>query len=282
MQEHAPQPVADGFRFLEAPKWRDGKLWVSDVFGETIYAVTEDGGIAHRHKLDDRPAGLGFLEDGSLIAVSMVDRKLLQIKDGDVSHYSDLSNHATGPLNDFAVDDQDRIYLGNFGYDAWAGAEAVPAHLHRIDPDGTIVEIADQMEFPNGSVIINDGKTLIVNETWVGRITAFDLSADGTLSNRRVFADMGERQPDGLCADAEGAIWIASYNTGEVLRVLDGGEITDRIAFDGAAISCTLGGKDGRTLFMTTYLGTDEEIGEGKEKSAIFSVRVAVPGLEYA
>ena len=134
------------------------------------------------------------------------------------------------------------------------------------------------MDFPNGSVVIDNGRTLVVAETWNGRLLAFDLGEDGRLSNRRTFADLGERQPDGLCADREGAIWTGCFNTGEFLRVMSGGEITDRVAFDGRAVSCILGGNDGRQLFCTVYSGSIPELVEKKRLGGVFSVMVDVPG----
>lgn len=275
---HQARRFVDDFKFLEAPKWRDGRLYVSDVFDGRVYAIDTSGDRQVVCEVPGRPGGLGFLPDGRLIVASAMDRRLLAVDGDETRVYADLSAQAAGPVNDFAVDTRGRIYVGNFGYDFHAGEPARATPIHRVDPDGTITAVADGLEFPNGSVIINDGRTLIVAETWVGRITAFDLDAEGLLSNRRVFADLGERQPDGLCADAAGAIWVGCYNTGEFLRVLDGGMITDRLQFEGSAISCTLGSADGRTLFMTTYLGSGNEIAAGLRKSAVFTTAVEVPG----
>ena len=136
-------------------------------------------------EIPNRPSGLGFLSDGSLIIVSARDSKLLRFNGAELSEYADLSNHATGWLNDFAIDAQDRIYVGNFGYDFVAGEARRTTSLHRVDPDGTIATVAEQVDFPNGSVVINEGRTLIVAETWEARLTAFDLSVSGELSNRR-------------------------------------------------------------------------------------------------
>ena len=224
-----------------------------------------------------RPGGIGFLSDGALIVVSAMDRKLLRIERDQLTEYADLSKHAAGWLNDFAIDADDRIYVGNFGYDFVAGEPRRSTELHRIDPGGSVMAVAHNVDFPNGSVVINDGRTLVVAETWEGRITAFDLNSTGELSNRRVFADLGDRQPDGLCADAEGAIWAGIYNTGEFVRVRDGGEITDRFQFNGSGISCTLGGTGNRTLFMTTFIGSEGDMSAGARKSAIFRADVHVP-----
>jgi sugar lactone lactonase YvrE len=267
---------ADDFIFLEGPKWRDGQLWVSDVFDRCVYAISTDGRRRTVCRVD-RPSGLGFLPDGTLIVVDQKARRLLRLDGDEVSLYADLSQYAAGYVNDFAVDKQGSIYVGNFGYDYDAGEPRKTTSLHRVDPDGTISTAATDVDFPNGSVIIDRGRTLIVAETWAGRITAFDLNEKGELSNRRIFADLGERHPDGICADAEGAIWVACFNTGEFLRVLDGGKMTHRLQFEGRAISCVLGGVDDHTLFLSAYLGSVQDIVIGKRKGTLFTINVDVP-----
>ena len=278
MATKKPELFADDFMFLEAPKWRNDRLWVSDVFDHKVCALSADGQPKSFLYVPNRPSGLGFLSDGSLIVVSAKDSKLLKYSaEEKLTEYADLSNHATGWLNDFAIDRHDRIYVGNFGYDFAGGEERKTTSLHRVDPDGTVEEVASEVDFPNGSVVVDDGKTLIVAETWEGRLTAFDIDEAGGLSNRRVFADLGKRQPDGICADAEGAVWAGVYNTGEFIRVLDGGTITDAIKFEGSGISCTLGSNSGSTLFMTAFIGTDRDMAAGKRNSAIFTIDVDVP-----
>lgn len=274
-----PSLFAEGFMFLEAPKWHDGQLWVSDVFDHKVYALSAAGQHARVIDVPNRPSGLGFLSDGSLIIASAKDSRLLRFDGNTLSEYADLSSHTAGWLNDFAIDARDRIYAGNFGYDFVAGEARKTTSLHRVDPDGTIATVADEVDFPNGSVVIGDGRTLIVAETWEARLTAFELNEAGKLSNRRVFADLGKRQPDGICADAEGAIWAGIYNTGEFVRILDGGQVTDCVQFNGSGISCTLGGAEGRTLFMTAFIGSEEDMASGKRNSAIFTADVNVPGL---
>ncbi|MFT2215071.1 SMP-30/gluconolactonase/LRE family protein [Rhizobium giardinii] len=278
MREYKPTLFAEGFMFLEAPRWRDGVLWVSDVFDNKVHGLASDGRSRTEIPISNRPSGLGFLSDGSLIIVSAIDSRLLRFKDGALSTYADLSAHTTGWLNDFAVDPQDRIYAGNFGYDFVAGESQKPSTIHRVDPDGAILAVAGGMEFPNGAALIDGGRTLVFAETWDARLTAFDIAEDGTLHNRRIFADLAGRQPDGICADASGAIWAGIYNTGEFVRVLPGGEVTDRIQFDGSGISCTFGGPANSTLFMTTFIGTGEDMASERRYSAVYSADVDVPG----
>lgn len=276
------QRLAGDFIFLEGLKWRDGQLWVSDVFDHRVYTISADGGRRLLCEVPHRPSGLGFLPDGSLIIASSMDRKLLRLNGDKATEYADLANYATGAVNDFAVDSWGRIYVGNFGYDYDAGEMPKPTALHRVDPSGSIVEVANGVEFPNGSVIIDGGKTLIVAETWRCRLTAFDLSPTGELSNRRTFADLGERQPDGICADAQGAIWAGCFNTGEFVRVLDGGKVTHCLEFEGRGVTCVLGGDKGRQLFMSAYLGSVDDIVAGRRNGTLFTTTVEVPGPGYS
>ena len=278
MRDHKAELFADDFIFLEAPRWHQGKLWVSDVFDHKLHNLTLDGKKEFVCEVPSRPSGQGFLPDGTHIVVSATDCKLLRVDAGSLTEYADLSGHATGYVNDFAIDRFGRIYAGNFGYDYDGGEERKTASLHRVDPDGSIREVANAVDFPNGVVVINGGRTLVVAETWIGKLTAFDLSDDGTLSNRRIFADLGERQPDGICADLDDAIWVGCFNTGEFLRVQDGSNITDRVAFNGRAVSCILGGPDMRQLFCTVYAGSISELVAKQRKGCIYSLTVDVAG----
>ena len=279
MRIHQAQLLADDFVFLEAPRWHEGKIWASDVFDRKVYSLDEKGRRAEAAVIPQRPAGLGFMPDGALIVASSLDRKLMKIVDGQVSEYADLSQHATGNVNDLAIDVEGRVYVGNFGYDFHGGEAQKPTYLHRVDADGSISVAADDVEFPNGTVIVDDGRTLIVAETFRCRLTAFDRGPDGRLSNRRVFAETGDRQPDGICADAEGAIWVSSLNTGDFFRVLEGGEVTDLISFGGSAVACELGGEDRRTLFLCMCSGTIEQTMRMERLSAVHTLRVDVPGV---
>ena len=277
MKEHQPTLVADDFVFLEAPRWRDHQLWVSDVFDQKVYTISEDGTRRKVCDVPHRPAGLGFLPDGTPIIASMKDRKLMKLVEGTLLPHADLSDFAAGDLNDFVVDEFGRIYVGNFGYDLHGGAPMAATDLHLVDVDGSIRVAASSLEFPNGTVLIDAGRTLVVAETWSCRLTAFDRSTDGTLANRRIHADLGHCQPDGICVDSLGGIWVSSFNTGEFLRVLEGGEITDRIAFDGSAVACQLGGEDGATLYCCTCTATIEETLRRERRAAVYQVRVDVP-----
>jgi len=224
-------------------------------------------------------SGLGWLPDGRMLVVAMVDMALLRIEpDGRAVVHGDLSGVATGRCNDMVVDASGRAYVGNFGFD-YPDGERKPAKLARVDPDGTVSVAADELMFPNGAMITPDGKTLIVGETFAERLTAFDISADGTLSNRRVWAQLSAQEyPDGACLDAEGAIWVASPFTSEVIRVREGGEVAERIKADQGVFACMLGGEDRKTLYVLTASGSDPEDCAAKRLGRIEAVRVDVAG----
>jgi sugar lactone lactonase YvrE len=204
----------------------------------------------------------------------MQDRKLLRLTDGGISVFADLSDIARGDLNDLVVDERGWVYVGNFGYDSLGGAPKALTDLHVVEPDGTIHIAAGGLEFPNGMVIINEGRTLVVAETWACRLTAFDRDAEGRLSNRRIFADLKTREPDGICVDASDAIWVASFNTGEFIRVLDGGQVTDQLRCGEHAISCAIGGEDGKTLFCSVFDGDLDAMLVGKPFGRLLTVEL--------
>lgn len=256
-----PKLLLDGLAFAEGPRWREGRLWFSDMHAHEIVAVDEAGKRETMLSWKGPVSGLGWLPDGRLLFVSMEDQKLMRREaDGKVVTHGDLSGIATGLANDMVVDDQGRAWVGNFGFSLHPMEEVKPATLARVDPDGGVHAAASDLVFPNGMMITPDGKTLIVGESFAGRLTAFDIGANGALSNRRVWAQLPEGAvPDGSCLDADGAIWTASPTTKEVLRLREGGEVLEKIATEQQAIACMLGGGDGKTLFILTSAGTDPE-----------------------
>lgn len=229
------QTVLTGMSYLECPRWHDDRIWVADFYTHQVVSVAEDGSdLRVEAQVPGQPSGLGWLPDGRLLVVSMSDAKLLRREhDGSLVVHADLEPHVTGHPNDMVVDAQGRAWVGNFGFDLMAGADIAPTVLLRVDPDGTVTEVADDLWFPNGTVITDDG-VLLVDETFGNRITAFDIGVDGSLTNRRVWASFGEipesRQigdvlpllvvaPDGCGLDAEGALWVADANHARVVRV---------------------------------------------------------------
>jgi sugar lactone lactonase YvrE len=241
-----------GLRFPEGPRWRDGRLWFSDMHARRVIALDANGNAETVLSLDDDPSGLGWLPDGRLLVVSMHQRKVLRRdRDGLVVH-ADLAGVADFHANDMVVDVHGRAYVGNFGFDLNAGAAPRPTRLALVHPDGRVAVAADELAFPNGAVLTPDGDTLIVAERFAARLTAFDVAQDGSLANRRVWAQVAGMVPDGICLDAEGAVWVASPGSRGVLRVKEGGVVVQKIAVEHQAYACMLGGADRRTLYVCT------------------------------
>lgn len=259
--------VLTGGGFFEGPRWHGGKWWVSDFYRHQVSTVGPRGGETVVVEVENQPSGLDWLPDGSLVIASMKDRRLLRFADGTLSTLADLASYCGGHLNDLVVDREGRVFVGDFGFDLMAGGDAASTTLVRVDPDGTVTVVADDMHFPNGAVITPDDSTLIVGETLGNRYTAFDLNSDGSLTNRRVWAELGPLPtgatteevlgqlvvaPDGCTLDADGHIWAADAVGARVVRVAPGGAIADEVpAPDGMGVfACALGGDDGRTLLM--------------------------------
>jgi sugar lactone lactonase YvrE len=270
--------LLDGLTFPEAPRWRDGKLWLSDFYSLRVLAVDLGGHATTVAHVPHRPSGLGWTPDGSLLIVSMLDRSLYRLEDGKLVKAADLSEMAGGPCNDMVVDARGCAYVGNFGYDRHAGEEPRTTCIVRIDPDGRMTRAAEDLMFPNGTVITPDGKTLVVAETFAQRLTAFDIGIDGSLINRRLFAHLDGLHPDGICLDAEGAIWVADPWGKRVLRIFEGGRVARSIDLgERGPYACMLGGEDRRTLFICTNTGSGPAMAEKRDGRVEF-LRVDVPG----
>lgn len=254
--------LASGLHFGEAPRWHHGTLWFSDFYDNAVKTVALDGTVSTKLEMPGQPSGLGWLPDGRLLIVSMLDRTVLRLENERLVVHSDLSDIATFHCNDMVVDAAGRAYVGNFGFDldTAVGARGIKdvladhptAALALVQPDGTASVAAEGLSFPNGMVVTPDGKTLIVAETLGGRLTSFSINPDGTLTKRRVWAEFDGRMADGICLDAEGAIWVANPRASECFRVAKGGKVLDVVESDQPCFACMLGGPDGRTLFMLT------------------------------
>ncbi|MHC1561764.1 SMP-30/gluconolactonase/LRE family protein [Actinomycetospora sp. C-140] len=284
--------VLDGYSYLECPRWHDGRLWVSDFYTEQVVSTDTRGDTTVEADVPQQPSGLGFLPDGRALIVSMRDHRLLaRSASGELTEHADLSGVVTGVLNDMVVDERGRAYVGNFGFDLMGGAPLRDTTLTRVDPDGTVTTAASDLAFPNGAVIL-PGDVLVVAETFAGRLTAFDIADDGSLTGRRVWAGFGtpprttdvteavgqlEVGPDGICADAEGAIWVADALHSRVIRVREGGEIVDEIPTGTGVFACMLGGDDGRTLFLCAAPSFPEHERRPVREAQLLAVRVDVP-----
>ena len=285
--------LISGLSFTECPRWRDGRLYVSDRYTQRVLAVAIDGTAETFARTPGLPCGLGFLPDGRLLITSMLDRKILRREfDGSLVEHADLSALAPGQLNDMLVDHEGRAWVGNFGFDLMGGAQACTTVLICVLPDGTATVAADQLGFPNGMVLTPDRRTLIVAETTMNRLSAFDVTGD-SLSERRIWTAFGDPPattdvpeilahaavvPDGICLDAEGAVWAADVVNSRLIRVAEGGAILDERKTDGVSLfACMLGGEDGRTLFACAAPTFHEAEASVNHRASILVTRVLVP-----
>jgi sugar lactone lactonase YvrE len=268
--------LLNGLGFGESPRWHQNKLWLSDMYLRKVMTVELNGKSENIIEIPGQPSGLGWLPDGRLQVVSMTDRRLLRLDQGVLTEVADLSGIASGICNDMVVDNVGRSYIGNFGLNTDLKQRRVgPAEIIMVTPEGKAQIVATDLIFPNGTVITLDGRELIVAETFASRLTAFDIKPDGSLSGRRVWAKLEDNMfPDGICLDAEGAIWTAIAYRPEVIRVKMGGEVTHRISLSGQAFACMLGGIDRRTLFILTV----EPHSKVKTAGQLEVVKVEVPG----
>lgn len=279
--------LLDGLAFPEAPRWRDGVLWFSDIYGRKIRAVDLTTGAVHIEiDVPDDPSGLGWLADGRLIVVAMNDRKVLRLDEAGFVEHADLSPFAPWQCNDMITAPDGTAYVGHFGWDRAGGSTPpAPASILRVAPDGVVDVVAEDVVFPNGMALTADGRTLVVAESRASRISAFTVHRDGTLGDRRLLAQIApvpghdDAPPDGICLDADGAVWMAEPAGRRVLRVLDGGTVTEAFCIDGQApLACVLAGEDRRTLCVASadVYARDEAIAQLTGR--ISTVRVEVPG----
>jgi sugar lactone lactonase YvrE len=264
-----------GLKFPEGPRWRDGTWWVSDQLGGTVHRVDAAG--AHERVLEaDAPSGLGFLPDGALLVACMNDPHLTRVDQHGAEEVVDLRPLAAH-LNDMVVTPEGRAYVDVYD-------DHFDRSTHRIAlvaPEGDVRVVADDVAYPNGITTTPDGSTLLLAETFGGCITAFTVEGDGTLTGRRTWAQLPDAtHPDGLCLDANGDVWVASYLAGEFLHVREGGEVLDRMAIDGRwAMSCCLGGDDGRSLLLCTAETSQDDYFAGRSVGHLDVLRVDVPGV---
>ena len=249
--------IFDDLAFGEAPRWHDGRLWLSDIFAKRVITVGLDGAAAVVCEMDDHPSGLGWLPDGRLLVVSMLERRLMRLDPQGLVEHADLRGVCPGNCNDMVVDRHGRAYVGNTGYEYRYRGQPVPVRtatsLVLVTPSGEVHRQSGTLMFPNGCAITGDGRTLVVAQSHAGRLTAYGIQSDGFLTAERVFAQLpaGRDNPDGICVDADGAVWMADPPHQCCVRVLDGGQLThivDTAPYE--CVACTLGGDDGRTLLL--------------------------------
>lgn len=282
MPELRPTVLLDNLVFPEGPRWHEGRLWFSDQHARKVLAMSPDGSTEEIAEVPGKPSGLGWDREGRLLVVSMAERQLLRLEDQRTTVVAELTDLTGGETNDMVVDGQGRAYIGNFGVGYGSGHRPQPTTLVLVHPDGGVRVAADGLEFPNGAVITPDGRTLIVAETFGRRLTAFEVEPDGSLTNRRVWAEMGDATPDGICLDAAGGIWVGSPMTQQFLHVVEGGAIIDQVPTPGKwAVACMLGGEDRRTLYLLTAETSGPELAQGRSRGFIETVRVETPGAGW-
>ncbi|HTX62964.1 MAG TPA: SMP-30/gluconolactonase/LRE family protein [Acidimicrobiales bacterium] len=277
----AATTLVEDLTFGESPRWHGGRLWFSDFYSHGVWSIEADGSD-RRPELEvrGRPSGLGWLPDGRLLAVSMEERAVLRREDdGTASLHADLRAFTTCEANDLLVLEDGTAFIGQFGFDLqeFLGGSTPPrlTSMLRMDETGAVEVAAEDLCFPNGMVRL--GSTLVVAETFAHRLTAFGVRADGTLGARRDWALLEGCYPDGICGDAEGAVWVANANARECLRVREGGEVLARVATSRTCFACMLGGEDRRTLYCCTAPGSHEDRA-GRRAARIEIARVEVPG----
>jgi sugar lactone lactonase YvrE len=275
-----PRVLLGDLAFPESPRWHDGRLWVSDWGANEVIAVDAAGQSEVVARVESFPMCIDHLPDGRLLIVSSADRRLMrQEPDGSLATHADLVSTGEHPLNDIVVDGRGNAYVNSIGFD-FPGGEYAPGFVVLVTPDGVARRVADGLAFPNGMAVQPDNATLIVAESYGQKLTAFDIASDGSLSGRRTWADVDDH-PDGICLDAEGAVWYADVGNKRCVRVREGGEVLDVIDLDRGCFACMLGGPDRRTLFMTVNEWRGTEGMGGVRKGQVLAVEVPVPGTGW-
>jgi sugar lactone lactonase YvrE len=275
------QVLMAGLVFGEQPRWHEDRLWFSDWGTQEVIAVDPEGNSEVILQAPSFPLCVDWLPDGRLLVVSSREGLLLRREpDGSLVTHGDLtgvSDPSAG--NELVVDGRGNAYVNGGGFDLMAGEEFAPGIVALVTPDGSARQVADGIEFPNGMLVTPDDSTLIVAESYAKRLTAFDIAADGGLSNRRVWADLDDGVPDGICMDAENAVWYADVPNRRCVRVREGGEVLHTIELDRGCFACALGGPDRRTLFMmATEWNGPANMFDGPRTGQVLTVRAAAPG----
>lgn len=288
------QQLLEGGKFFEGARWRDGHWWCSDLYEGEVLRISTDGTREVVAQIDGQPSGLGWLPDGTLLVASMVTRQIMRVTpDGEVGVHADVGPLVVDLINDMVVDARGRAYVGSFGFDLFGGAKPAPGNVVKVDPDGATSVVADGLLFPNGMIVTPDGSTLIVAETFGARFSAFDIAEDGTLSNRRIWAQCAETPPwdsfesildigfapDGCALDAEGCVWVADAINNRACRVAEGGEIVDELqGREGWGLySVHLGGEDGKTLLACTAPSFAAHERKEANEAVLYTYEVDVP-----
>lgn len=279
------QTLLTGLAFGESPRWHEDRLWFSDWVAQEVIAVDLEGKsevIVHV-PFPSIPMCIDFMPNGRLLVISTNERLLLRMEpDGSLVTHADLSGLAASGWNEIVVDGRGNTYINGSSFDLMAGGEFAPGIVALVTPDGSARQVADGIAFPNGMVVTPDNSTLIVAESYANRLTAFDIADDGNLSNRRVWADLGDGAPDGICLDAENAIWYSDVPNKRCVRVREGGEVLQMINLDRGCFACALGGADKRTLFLvaTEWRGP-ENMASGTRTGQVLTIKAPARGIGW-
>jgi len=268
-----------GRGLVESPRWHGDRLYFSDWSAGEVIAVDLAGHsevIAH---VDSLPLCTAWLPDGRLVIVSSRDGRLLRREpDGSLVTHADLGKPG---WNDIVVDGRGNAYVNRLGFDMMAGEEPKPGFVALVTADGSVRQVADEILFPNGMAVTSDNSTLIVADSYGHNLVAFDIDTYGDLSNRRVWADLGEGTPDGICLDAQQAVWYADVPNRRCVRVAEGGTVLQTVELDRGCFACALGGPDGTTLFIVAaeWRGMSEMVPPGTGQ--VLATQVEVPGAGW-
>ncbi|MBW2367186.1 MAG: SMP-30/gluconolactonase/LRE family protein [Deltaproteobacteria bacterium] len=282
--------IADGYVFGEGIRWTGSDVVLSDMIGQRVITVdSASGGVETLYALegDNRPNGLVCMDDGSLLILSMFEKKILRLKEGEVSIYADLSEVVIGYLGDVVMDTRGNLYVDDVGVRPFHGeAMASKGRIIFVKPNGDVSILLENLGFPNGITISPDGKTLYLAETLLAAVHAYDIADDGSLNGRRLHVSLGDLYPDGkgwvdgMGIDDDEGIWVCLVNSNEVERFNKAGELTHRVNLPGInPVACTIGGPDGKTLYITGTIhveGTDhlEELVAGRVRSTVWEAKV--------
>jgi sugar lactone lactonase YvrE len=278
-----PRTLMRGLAFGESPRWHEGRLWVCDWGAEELIAVDLEGNSEVVEHVPSFPFSVDWLPDGRLLIVSARDRLLLRReRDGTLRTHTDLSQLPDPPGNEIVVDGRGNAYVNGGGFDLMAGEDFAPGVVALVRPDGSARQVADGIAFPNGMAVTADNSTLIVAESYAKRLSAFDIGADGGLSNRRVWAELGDGVPDGICIDAERAVWYADVPNRRCVRVCEGGEVLQTVQLERGCFACMLGGAELRTLFIVEreWRGV-ESTTDSKRDGRVLFVEAPAPAAGY-
>ncbi|TMQ98450.1 SMP-30/gluconolactonase/LRE family protein [Actinomadura soli] len=271
--------LLDGRGLVESPRWHGDRLYFSDWTAGEVVAVDLEGRSEVVARVESLPLCTAFLPDGRLLVVDSAGGRLLRREpDGNLAPHAELGEPG---WNDIAIDGRGNAYVNRVGFDPMTGEVSKPGSISLAAADGTVREVAGDIAFPNGMAVTPDDSTLIVADSYRHCLLAFDIDPDGGLSNRRVWADLGEGTPDGICLDAEGAVWYADVPNRWCARVAEGGAVLDTINLDRGGFACALGGPDGRTLFVVAaeFRGMTEEVPVTPGSGQVLVTGVDVPGV---